>query len=142
MAEDFAYIRWKGDIGGRGSHEVDSYVGRVAYAWSPISTFATSLDAHTLCNKEAIIRVKIDGFAASAPGTDVNIDKRAIIYFRDPDSAEVLHFSYPAPITADLEQMPSGLRMKDSVVATIVGYVSILNSKTYVPLYGLYYQKV
>lgn len=142
MANEHAYVRYIGDIGGRGSHEVDCFIRRVEYAWTPINTFNNALNAHTDCNRGAIVRTTVTSLAGSAPGTSVNVDKRAIIYFRDPSDLKVYQFSYPAPIAADLETKPSGIRIKDSVVTTIVGYISTLNSISYVPLYGLYYQKV
>ncbi len=141
MAEDFVYMRWIGDTGGNKRHEVDSYIERVAYSWTPMAVFGTAVEAHSLCNWGASIRVKAQSRGTSAPALDANVDKKAIIYFRDPDTSEVLHFSYPSPIAADIEELPSGLRIKNSAVAAIVGYLSTLNSKAYTPLYGLYYQR-
>lgn len=121
---------------------MDSYIVRIAYTWAPIQLFATQMDAHTLCSKEGVIRTSVHGFIASPPGAAVDVDKRAIVFYRDPDDLKVYHFSYPSPIAADLESKPSGIRMKDTAVSTIVGYISTMNAKTYFPLYGLYYQKV
>jgi len=142
MALEAAILRWIGDSGGRGGHQGDSYIRRITYNWTEINTLFTEMNSHTLCNRGAVIRTTFTSFAGSPPGSSVNIDERAILYFRDPDTLEILHFSYPSPIPADLETYPSGIRVKDSAVATIVGYISVLNSKSYIPLYGLYYQKV
>jgi hypothetical protein len=77
----------------------------------------------------------------TAPGVGANIDKVAMIYYRDPNTLKVWCFPYPTPIAADIEAKPTGDVIKDSVVVEIVGYISTLAGITYTPLYGKYYQR-
>ncbi len=136
------HVRWKGSTGGRGSHLVESYVQMSNAATAPLLAFARAVGSHTECEEVAHTRTIVNAISSPEPGAGVNIDEKAVVYFRDPDDWLVYHFSYPAPIAADLEVYPSGTRMKNSAVVSIVGYISTLNEKTYIPLYGLYYQKV
>lgn len=106
-----------------------------------IKNFANDLESHTICSIPYAINSRIYLNDARVAGVGANMDKKAVIYFRDPDTLLPYHFTYPAPVAADVEDVGYGNRIKNSVVVTIVGYLSTLTGKSYIPLYGVYYQR-
>lgn len=107
-----------------------------------LKSFADSLKAHTKCTIPFIIDARTFTEGEDTPGTDANIDAKAIIKFRDPADGLVHNFTYPAPVAADIEDVGYGLKIKDSVVVAIVGYLNLLTGSGFIPLYGVYYQRV
>lgn len=76
-----------------------------------------------------------------APDTDANIDKVAIIYFRDPDTMRVRKLHLPSPLDADIEETKEGQRVKKAIVTELVGHLSTACGKSFSPLYGIVIQK-
>lgn len=103
--------------------------------------FALALNAHSLCNLSYRHYIRTDPYIPAPPGVDANVDEKAIIYFRDPDTMQVENFSYPAPIAADLEDVGYGKVIKESVVIAIVTDLNTATAIDFVPLYGKYYVK-
>lgn len=138
----FAFFYLNGDSGGGRSHESLCETGLYAGgSWPGILTLQTAIASHSLCSKGHVIRQTGIGDSEARPEAGANIDNKAVIYFRDPDTLEVLHFGYAAPIAADVETTSAGKRIKQSVVSDIVGYINTFKGTAYVPLYGVYYQR-
>lgn len=136
-------ILWVGDSGSPRDNEVFSHAPLgTDYGAYNMTTFTTSLNAHTLCEWRQYGQCYYGTNIVSPPGVGANVDHKAQIYYRDPDDLRVYQFSYPAPIPADIESTSVGKRIKQSAVVTIVGYLSTLMNKSYIPLYGVYYEKV
>ena len=140
MAIYWGVIEWLGDSGSPKSN-LTPMVVPLCLGAAQLSAFMVAMDAHTLCKYKQFNLVYSLGYVQAAPGVNANIDKKAIIYYRDPDDLKVHSLTYPAPIAADIEDTPSGKRIKDSSVATIVGYINTMTGKSYVPLHGVYYEK-
>lgn len=135
-------LAWKGDSGSPGGNDTISR-GQPYNLYSAIEVQGLLIKAHTLCNLSHSIacpaRQNVPGLGS--PGTGADITVKAVLYFRDPNTLEVLHFQYPSPISADVEDTPGGKRIKQSAVIEIVGYLSVIANITYVPLYGVYMQR-
>lgn len=134
-------LRWRGDIGAPDGHLSKSPIMVVAIGTSEVATFGASMLAHTDCNLAYYGMYRDITSNPAFPGVGADVTKKAVIYFRDPSTLEVLHFNYAAPIAADIETTPAGKRVKQSAVALIVGYINIVSGKSYVPLYGVYYER-
>ncbi len=133
-------IRWRGDSGTVGANEVTSLVRLID--WADFTSFYTSLPSHSLCNVTAVVRHNITTWDLDPPGTAADVSKKAIIYYRDPNDLKVSFLEYPAPIASDIEMTAVGKRIKAASVATIVGYISTMMGISYVPLYGVYEERV
>lgn len=134
---------WKGDTGTPMNHLSPSYIPLVPNnRYTQLKTFATAVDAYSLCNYSFARETVCWKETEVAPGAGANIDKKGIIYFRDPRDWHVHTFTYPAPIAASIEDVGYGKRIKDATVIAIVALLSTFVEETLVPLYGVYYEKV
>lgn len=138
----YGNIKLIGDSGSPYGNESFASPVPVEVGWAQLNAFVASFMPHTLCDRrESRLLTRVTA-TAPPPATGANTDIRVTIYFRDPSTLEVLFFSYPAPVAADIETSPAGKRVKQSAVALIVGYISLVAGITYVPLYGTYKEKV
>lgn len=134
-------LLWRGDIGSSAkANESRSYAGKNTGSL-PFGTFCTAIEPYSTCNLTHKFLIRSYTHTAGAPGTGSNIDKKAVLYFRDPDTLEVLNFQYPDPTPTDIESTPWGKRVKGPVVVAIVALISTMAGVSYVPLYGVYYQR-
>lgn len=133
-------ITWQGDSGFPTGNMSITRVNDITTT-TLLKDFAIALKNHSLCNFAWRHHIRTDPRVPLPPGVGANVDEKAIIYFRDPDTLEVLHFGYPAPIAADKETTPYGDRIKQSSVTTLVGYLSTAVGITYEPLYGVFVQR-
>lgn len=135
-------IIWRGDSGGVGDHHSISVCPVVSLpAGTKLIAFGNAVKARSLCNFAYYHSIYTASQTIAAPGVGANTDKKAIIYYRDPSTLEVLHFSYATPIAADIENVGYGNRIKNSAVVAIVGFISTLADVSYIPLYGVYIQR-
>jgi len=141
MAIIYGGVLWKGDTGNPPSHEVVSRIIKRTGGSVMVDTFVTSMVPHTLCVWTQKIYGTNIGRSIAAPDVGADVTKKAVIYFRDPDTLEVLFFSYPSPVSADIEVVSAGKRIKLSVVTAITGYLSTLADTVYIPLYGAYLER-
>ncbi len=128
-------IIWRGDSGSVGGNETISKVQEFEL-WASWATYVGWLKAHSLCNAATRIRYRVDAGTPGAPGTGADVGVTAQIFYRDPTNLEVLNYSYPAPIAAEIEDIGYGVRVKKSAVTAIVAELSIIADATYEPLYG------
>jgi hypothetical protein len=98
-------IEWLGDSGTPPTNRTLSKVGKRINNKAAFDSFTSNMDAHTKCVWATRIYMTKEFFGASPPATGANIDVKAILYYRDPDTLEVLHFDFPAPIDADVEDI-------------------------------------
>lgn len=134
-------ILWRGDLGSSAkSNESRSFSGPNTDSLT-FGTFCNAIEAYSLCNLTHKFWIRSFTQTAGAPGVSANIDKKVVIYYRDPDTLEVLNFQYPTPTVTDIEDTPWGKRVKGPVVTAIVALISTMAGKSYVPLYGIYYER-
>lgn len=140
MSLTWGTITWLGDSGSPPDN-LSPVLVRLCTSTQTLYDFMLAMEAKTLCTYKDLSIVTSFSWEKSPPGAGANVDKKAIIYYRDPDTLEVLKFMYPSPIAADIEETAVGLRIKDSAVATIVGFINTMTGKTYIPLYGKFLQQ-
>lgn len=136
-------ISWIGDTGAPEGHRTLSLLRFVSLTTPglKIQNFRVSMLPHTECNSPSYIYVStIPRTPSGPPGVAANINKKSLIYFRDPTDQKVYHFDYPSPVAADVESTPTGNIIKQSVVVDIVGYLSTVMDRALSPLYGVYLQ--
>lgn len=131
---------WTGDTGFPTNHKTFTRVHEVNTVIL-LRDFALDLKDHSICNFSYRSHTRTDSSLVNPPGVGANVDRKAIIYFRDPDTLEVLHFSYPDPIAADIEETAYGNRIKQSAVIAVVSYLSTATGNSYIPLYGVFTQR-
>ncbi len=143
--ENMAYIYparliWRGDSGKNAGHE---FIGSPLHAptWGATVTFANAMEAKSLCNVSFLNWNWINGFHDSAPGASADVDKRAVIYFRDTSTLEVFKFEYPSPLAADIEDVGWGKVIKKTVVIAIVTLINTMSGTSYQPMYGVYFER-
>lgn len=142
-----AYIKrvgkliWRGDLGSS-AWDNESFSHLPAFVGgTPLITFATAIEPYSLCNLNYYLSIQSWSQSVGAPAAAANIDKKGIIYFRDPADLLVKTFCYPDPIAADIEVTPWGKKIKDSAVTAIVALLSTMTGLSYEPMYGVYYQR-
>ncbi len=109
---------------------------------TPINVLFAAVQEHSLCLGRFLYYTLVYNLEVDPPGVGANVDRKAVIYFRDPATLEALTFTYPAPIAADVEDTQWGKRIKKSVVDDIVGHLSTMAGKSYTALYGVFLQRV
>ncbi len=139
--KDQGSLLWRGDLGTVGGNESRSFINNIKGV-SAFGVFVTAIEPYSEANLSAYFLVRSYSQTAGAPGTGANVKNKAIIYFRDPDTLIVDHFCYPAPIAADIEDVGYGKRIKQSSVVSSVGLLSYVTDVVYVPLYGVYMERV
>lgn len=138
-------IQWIGDSGAPQGQQTISLVRSIATpsTGQKMLDLRGSMLAHSECNTPVVIMVSTYPQTPSTPpGVGANINKRALIYFRDPSDQKVYHFDYPCPIAAEIESTPTGNIIKQATVVIITGYLSTCFGRTLVPLYGVYLQRI
>lgn len=135
-------IIWRGDTGSPSEQKTVLPVGIFGEDWTVTSVLANAVNPHSLCNLAYLQLTRWQDINNVAPGVGADISKKATIYFRDPDTLKVKHFTFPSPIAVDLEDVGYGKRVKEAIVIEIVGYLSTFFGKTLIPLYGVYTQKI
>jgi hypothetical protein len=78
-----------------------------------------------------------------APGADppANVDRKAIIYMRDPDTLRVHVLTLASPVDADVEDTPEGERITNAAGVAITGLVNTATGREYTFMYGKVIQK-
>lgn len=134
-------LLWRGDLGSSAwANECRSDVGLV-WGTGRLITFAGNIEPYSLCNLTNYFVVWSYSQTAGAPGVGANIDRKAVIYFREEGDEKVYHFQYPEPLAADIEVTPWGKRIKSAKVIEVVNLIAYAKNKTLIPLYGAYYQR-
>ncbi len=134
-------LLWRGDFGSSSPiNESRSDLGPTTGGAAQL-VFTAAIEPYSECNLSHHFIFLTYDQTTGAPGTGANIDRKAVIYFRDPDNLEVLHFDYPAPLTSQIESTPWGKRVKYPVVVDITALLSTLKGQSLIPLYGSYYER-
>lgn len=137
---DSGQITWRGDSGNSTGNYAITRVEGIDTS-GKLRDFALNVSDHNLCNFAYRHFIRTTPWYTLPPEAGANVDKKAIIYFRDPDTLEKLHFSYPSPIATDIETTGAGDRIKQSAVILLVGYLSAEVGIAFQPLYGVYTQR-
>jgi hypothetical protein len=137
-------INWLGDNGGKGErHKGTSKFERINDGVR-LTALANGLSAYTNAVWDMAAHIyRVFETTASPPGLGVNMDRRAIIYFRDEATLEVCSVTLPAPKDSIVEETEQGQRVKAADVAAIVQLIedATNGARSYSPLYGLIVQK-
>lgn len=135
-------LLWRGDTGGVGkTTEIRSDIGKTGDT-SALWVFVQAIEDYSKCNLSHWFHVTSYTHIPSPPASGASMDKRAVLYFRHPGTLEVLNFQYPDPIADQIEDTPWGKRIKAPVVTAVVALLSTVAGIAYIPLYGIYYQRV
>lgn len=133
-------IIWRGDLGNPESHYSKSQVSEVIDA-AALLALQTSLLAFVDCNaaKRSFVASYIG--TDSAPAAGANVDRKAVCYFRDPDTLKVHSVTLPAPKSTTVEDTVQGERVTPGSMTAIVAAINTATGKSYTPLYGKVIQK-
>lgn len=129
------YLYW-GNKGRPRSHFAEAIIEN-PLSMAALTTLRGVLNEYTLCNTATQTfqeKAKVD---SGAPGGTVNVDKKAIIYFRHPTTLRVHHYTIPAPNPTYIELVDEGERMTDAAVAAIVAGIATATGISYAPMYGV-----
>lgn len=129
-------IVWRGD---RGRPPGNLFTTRIAVPLSKVkmTDLAWSLKDHTICLRNRVTFLDINSIGDYVPGAGANVDKVAVLYFRDPTTGGVGKISIPCLIAADIENTPNGERVTSTAMTTIIGLLNTATGKSYTPLYGI-----
>jgi hypothetical protein len=105
-------------------------------------TFLTALAAHTDANISKRVFLTVTSMTGTAPGGVVNVDRKAVLYFRHPTTLRTHNFTIAAPVAADVESVvgSAGERVTAAAMTAIVGDISTATGVAYIPLYGVVIQ--
>jgi hypothetical protein len=104
--------------------------------------FLTALATHTDCNISKRVFLTTTSMTAAAPGAAVNVDRKAVIYFRHPTTLRTHNFTINAIAAADVESIAGseGERVTSAAMTTLVGLIATLTGIAFSPLYGVVIQ--
>jgi hypothetical protein len=132
-------VIYRGDYGNPESDYAKAQLGDVTDD-AAFATFLGTLGSHTLCNvaKRSFLTVTL--MTDSAPDADANVDRKAILYFRDPTTLKVHSFTIVSPVAADCEPAGQGERLTAAAVTALVAAINTATGKSYTGLYGVVVQ--
>ena len=133
-------IVFRGDLGNPESHYSKSQVIDVTDD-AALATLVTGLVAYTDCNAAKRSFVTATVITDAEPGADANVDRKAVIYMRDPTTLRVHSLTLPAPVATAVEDTVQGERVTAVAGAAIVALVNTATGKSYTFLYGVVIQK-
>ena len=138
---DKLVVQYRGDLGRQPSHFANSSVDGVTDDTAG-ATFCTALAAHTNANISKRVFLTTTSMTGGKPGTGVNIDRKAIIYFRHPTTLRTHNFTINGIIDADCESIEGsdGERVTAAAMTTLVGLIETATGIAYIPLYGVVIQ--
>lgn len=131
-------IVWHGDRGTSKSPHTGKTVVNGAIGKTELVTYATTLEGYTACNRGRASVADFDAGTPSAPGADVNVDERGIIYMKDEVQDSVIVQTIPGwdttgkPLVASSE----GDRIADADVTAIAAAYATCTGKTVTGLWG------
>jgi hypothetical protein len=104
--------------------------------------FLTALDAHTDANISKRVFSNVTSMTGAAPGTGVNVDRKAVIYFRHPTTLRTHNYTVNAIVAADTEEVAGseGERVTAAAMTAIVGDIATLTGIAFIALYGVVIQ--
>ena len=134
-------VQYRGDLGSPPSNFAMSMIEDPTDD-AAAAVFLTALEAHTEANISKRVFLETTSMTATAPGTDVNVDRKAILYFRHPTTLRTHNFTITSIAAADVEEIAgsTGERVKSSAMTAIVADIATLTGVSYTPLYGVVVQ--
>lgn len=134
-------VQYRGDLGAPPSNFAQSVVENALSDAASI-TFLTALALHTDANISKRVFSEITSMTGAAPGSGVNIDRKAVIYFRHPTTLRTHNFTVNAIVAADTEEVvgSEGERVTSAAMTAIVGDIETLTGIAFIPLYGVVIQ--
>jgi hypothetical protein len=132
----------RGDMGNPETHYAKCQVTDVQ-GTTALDTLASALGAHTNCNiaKKSYISIVLGTDEAPGAEPPANVDRKAIIYMRDPTTLRVHVLTLASPVDADVEDTPEGERITNAAGVAITGLVNTATGREYTFMYGKVIQK-
>lgn len=138
--KDKGILVWKGDLGSPPTHVRRSEVS-FPLSQNALGTFFDALLTYTDCKRQKASIVESNQYGDPAPGADVNVDRWAKIFFRDPTTLGIHSFSLPGIKSSAVEGTNRGERVTLAALSAIVTAINTLTGKSYTPLYGVVMQR-
>jgi hypothetical protein len=136
-------IIWHGDRGTSQSPHTSKSVLNGVIGLTEMTTLATGLAAYTDCNRGRASVNDFDSGTPTAPGADVNVDERAVIYMKDTADDSVVSITIPGwdTTTYPLDPATEGDRLVAADVAAIAALVATATGKSLTGLWGKHIKK-
>lgn len=131
-------IVWYGDRGtGKSPHRSKSVLNGVI-GLTELVTLATGLAAYTDCTRGKASVTDFDSGSTAAPGADINVDERAVIYMKNTATDSVIPLTLAGwdTTTYPLVASAEGDRINPTDVAAITALVATATGKTLTGMYG------
>lgn len=131
---------FRGDLGSPKSHYAKTTIEGVTDD-AALVTLMGVINSHTYANMAKRIFSSITPGTDEAPELAVNVDRRAVIYFRHPTSLKVHSITIPGINAASCEGVAEGERVTQANVVGIVAAIATATGVDYTALYGVVEQK-
>lgn len=131
-------VQYRGDLGAPPSNFAQSVIENPLTDAAAV-VFLTALAAHTDCNISKRVFSEVTSMTGAAPGAGVNVDDKAVIYFRHPTTLRTHNFTVNSIVAADQEDIvgSEGTRVTSAAMTAIVGDIETLTGIAFIPLYGV-----
>jgi len=133
-------IIWRGDTGRPTTHYSKTQIVDVTDD-TALGVLATALSAYSDANMAKRSHVTNTIGTDSAPAAAANVDKKAVIYFRNASDLGVHSVTIPAIKTTSIDVKDEGDRVKAADGAAIVAAIATATGNTLTFLYGVVIQK-
>lgn len=135
MATKGSFV-FKGDKGKPNSHTTKAIVDGVTDD-AALVVLQAVMQTHTQTVLQQRTFATITSVSTTAPGLDINVDLKAVYYFKNPTTFKVHSLTLPAPPPLDYELTDNGERVKAATVAEVVAAIAVATGVSYIPLYGV-----
>ena len=137
-----AVLFFRGTMGFPPDNVTPSYIRKILGTSFPfLIGLGNHIDSRSTANFHSWSYTQLNSVDPDPPLVSSNVDRKAVIYFRDETEGKVRTFSFPDPIPSICESTPAGTRVLYSEVVVIVSDLATISGHTLTPLYGIVYQR-
>lgn len=133
-------IVWRGDTGRPENNYAMSRVEGVTDD-TALATLITALLAYTDCNVARRSFNSVTSMTDSAPGADATVDRKAVLYMRNPTNLHVIKIEIPAPVSSATEFGDKYEKLTSAAEAAILAAINTACSTSYTVLGSRVWQR-
>lgn len=133
-------IVWRGDTGRPENNYSTSRVEGVTDD-TALNTLITALLSHTDCNAAKRSFNSVTAMTDSAPGASATVDRKAVLYMRNPTNLHVVKIELPAPASASTEFGDKYEKLTSAAEAAILAAINTATGASYTVLGSRVWQR-
>ena len=133
-------IIWRGDTGRPENNYASSRLEGVTDD-SALTTLITALLSYTDCNAARRSFNNVTNMTDSAPGANATVDRKAVLYMRNPTNLHTVKIELPAPVSSACEFGAKYEKLTSAAEAAILAAINTACGTSYTVLGSRVWQR-